>query len=107
VKILTYAGGEYLTGDEIAAAVLDLGEALAEVGTASTVEIPIIVEGGERVSATFLVGPASQIVATQAKESGQELVDRGVVEELHLLARKLRPVASPTDQGAPYTDEYE
>lgn len=102
-----YAGGEYLTGDEIAVALLEYGESLAEVGAAAMVEIPIIADGGHRVLATFLIGPASQIVATDVEGAGDELVDDVVVEELRLLTRRLRPVGYPADEGAPSTDEYE
>jgi hypothetical protein len=102
-----YAGGEYLTGDEIAVALLEYGESLAEAGVAGMVEIPIIADEGQRVQATFLIGPASQIVATDAEAAGDELVDDVVVEQLRLLTRRLRPVAFPADEGAPYADEYE
>ena len=107
MKGLVYAGGEYLTGDEIALAVLEYGEALAEVGSASMVEIPIIGEQGVLSHATFLLGPSSQIVATDAESAGDELVDEVVVEDLRLLTRRLRPVAFPADEGAPYSEEYE
>ena len=102
-----YAGGEYLTGDEIAVALLEYSESLAEVGEASTVEIPIIARGGRRTHATFLIGPASQIVATDAEPSDEELVDPLVVDELRLLTRRLRPVGFPADESDAYADEYE
>jgi len=102
-----YAGGEYLTGDEIAVALLEYGESLAEVGEAAVVEIPIITEGGKRVHATFLIGPSSQIVATDADAQGDELVDGVVVEELRLLTRRLRPVGFPAEESDGYADEYE
>jgi hypothetical protein len=102
-----YAGGEYLTGDDIAVALLEYGESLAEAGAAAMVEIPVIADHGHRVHATFLIGPASQIVATDVEAEGDELVDDIVVEELRLLTRRLRPVAFPVDEGAPYADEYD
>lgn len=102
-----YAGGEYLTGDEIAAALLEYSESLAEVGQAATVEIPILSKGGKRVHATFLIGPASQIVATDLETSDGELIDPVVVDELRLLTRKLRPVGFPAEQEDVYADEYD
>ena len=39
---IVYAGEELMTGDEIAQALLKYSEALAEQGSASTVEIPIL-----------------------------------------------------------------
>ncbi len=102
-----YAGGEYLTGDDIAVALLEYSVSLAEVGAASTVEIPIVGEGGHRVHATFLIGPSSEIVATDAETSDEELVDRGVVDELRLLTRRLRPVGLPADEIDGYAEDYE
>ena len=106
MKVLMYAGGEYLTGDEIAVALLEYSESLAEVGEAATVEIPIVARG-KRVHATFLIGPASQIVATDLETSDEELVDPAVVDELRLLTRRLRPVGIPADESDAYVEEYD
>ena len=102
-----YAGGEYLTGDEIALALLEYSESLAEVGEAATVEIPIVGKGGKLVHATFLIGPSSQIVATDFETDDEELVDSVVVDELRLLTRRLRPVGFPAEQEDVYVDDYE
>lgn len=96
---LAYAGSEFLTGDAIATALLDYSQALADAGTAGSVEIPIIGDDGTLTSATFLVGPASQIVATHAHTSHQELVDDEAVARIDGLTRRLRPVAFPVDVG--------
>ena len=106
MKVLAYAGGEYLTGDEIAQALLDYSQALADVGSAASVGIPIVRDDGERAEATFLVGPASQIVAIGVDSSVDELVDDAVVERLKSLTRALHPVALPVeaDDRAPDFD---
>jgi len=59
------------------------------------------------VTATLLVGPASQIVATDAEPSEEELVDESAVERLRARTRSLRPVAETIDDGFPYDDEFE
>ena len=99
MKLLRYAGGEYLTGDDIATAMLAYSEALADRSTADSVEIPILDADGARQTAIFLLGPASQIVAKSTDSGGEELVDRAVVEELGARTRALRPVGRPTDPG--------
>ncbi len=104
---MTYAGGEFLTGDEIVVALFEYGAALAEVGTAGSVEIPIRTAAGHSVMATFLVGPASQIVAIDAGTSDDELIDGDVVDVLRRLTRRLRPVASSADEGVPSAEEYD
>jgi hypothetical protein len=98
MKALVYAGGEYLTGDEIAAALLDYSSALADAGSAGSVDIPIVGSDGARHTATFLVGPASQIVATDADSSTDELVDEEVVARLREMTRRLYPVALPVEE---------
>ena len=92
MKVLIYAGSEFITGDEIAAAVMRYSEALAEAQTAANVEIPVVGQTGTRTSATLLLGPASQIVAADA-EVTDDLSDPGVVAQLDALTRALRPTA--------------
>lgn len=104
MKVLIYAGGEYVTGDEIAVALMEYSEALAEAGDAANIEIPIIGDDDKRESATFLVGPASQIVAKDADAPGDELVDEEVVTRLRALTRALHPVALPVDTADSFQD---
>ncbi|QIG38220.1 hypothetical protein G5T42_00950 [Microbacterium sp. 4R-513] len=97
MKVLAYAGGHYLTGDDIAVALLEYSRALADVGSAASVEIPILSDDGSREEATFLVGPASQIVVTHADASVDELVDAETVNRLKSLTRALHPIAMPVE----------
>ncbi|RZS64316.1 hypothetical protein EV187_2696 [Agromyces ramosus] len=95
---IVYAGEEMTTGDEIAQALLKYSAALAERGSASTVEIPTLSDDGTRSTATVLVGPASQIVARPVESSFEELRDPRVVEHLTALTTELRP--GPSVQSA-------
>ena len=88
---IVYAGEELMTGDDIAQALLKYSEALAESGSASTVEIPTMSDDGTRSTASVLVGPASQIVARPVDTSFDELRDPAVVEHLTALTTELRP----------------
>lgn len=57
-----YAGGEFVTSDEIATELLEFAAELARRETAVTVEIPALIDG--RVLAVqIVVGPASQLAA--------------------------------------------
>ena len=96
VKLLIYAGGEYMTGDDIATALLAYSEALADNDTAESVEIPILDTDGTRQTAIFLLGPASQIVAKNVDTDHEELVDQAAVDELRTRTQALRPVGKPT-----------
>ena len=89
MKVLNYAGSEFVTGDDIAAALMRYSEALADDQTAATVSIPVRAPDGTDGIATFLVGPASQIVATDAADGEDELSDPDVVELLESLTQAL------------------
>jgi len=107
VKLLIYAGDEYMTGDDIAIALLHYSEALAENDTAESVEIPILDADGSRQSAIFLLGPASQMVAKTIDVAYEELVDPDALEELRRRTRILRPVgvpAAPSDETDGWMD---
>ena len=97
MKRITYAGESILTGDEIAAAVLHYGRALAEAGVADTVTIPVAHVDGGRGEATLLIGPASQIVTEDAASDVEEVVDHAVLGELRDRERSLVPTAQPLE----------
>jgi hypothetical protein len=98
MQMIVYAGGEFLTGDEIATALLEYSRALGEEDNAEIVEIPIVDDDGSRATARFLIGPASQIVTKSVRADSEELVDPEVVARLRLLTRGVSfPEASPLD----------
>jgi hypothetical protein len=99
MKLIIYAGSRLMTGDEIAAAVLDYCAALADADTAETVKIPVLTGEGALSHATLLVGPSSQIVAEDVTTAFDELVDEEVVELLRRKTRMHRPVASNSAQA--------
>jgi len=100
MKKLAYAGTEVITGDEIAIAVLRYCEALAEADAAEVVEIPVLAPDGSRVSATFVVGPASQMIAVDVATDGPEIVDPEVVARLVARTRAQRPVVHGSGQDS-------
>jgi hypothetical protein len=104
VKLLIYAGDEYMTGDDIALALLKYSEALADNETAESVEIPILEADGTRQSAIFLLGPASQIVAKNVDSGHDELLDPAAVEQMQARTRALRPVGMPITPITPNDD---
>lgn len=93
MKRIIYAGSEFLTGDDIAVALMRYSAALAEVGEAETVTIPAVEPDGSIGAVDLLVGPASQIIARPAGRGATELIDVGVLAELEARTRRLRPVA--------------
>jgi hypothetical protein len=101
---IVYAGGELMTGDEIAEALLTYSQALAQSDTASTVEIPTLDDDGERLNVKVLVGPASQIMAKPTESEFGELRDPDVVAHLASMTARLQPVrniVSPASDKLP------
>lgn len=102
MQLIMYAGGEFLTGDEIADALLEYSRALGEEDKAQLVQIPIRDSDGTQTTARFLIGPASQIVAKSVSSGSDELVDEEVVARLRSLTRGLNfPEASAIDNQQP------
>lgn len=111
MKLIVYAGSRLMTGDDIAIAVLEYCAALADAGTAETVEIPVLSAEGRRTKATLLVGPSSQIVAEDVDTSYDELVDHDTVRLLRDKTRVHRPVAGSSshherDDDRSWTHDY-
>ena len=94
VMTIVYAGGELTTGDDIAEALLNYSQALAQSDTASTVEIPTLDDDGERQMVKVLVGPASQIMAKPADSPFEELRDPEVLAHLEEMTARLQPIRS-------------
>jgi hypothetical protein len=91
VHTIHYADGRYLTGDDIARAVVECAQALAREGTAAaTVTVPI--------------GPASQIVVEQAGPSEDELRDPEAVERIRAVSVRARQSQSSTRVSADRQD---
>lgn len=86
---ISYAGERLLTGTEIAQAVVAYAQALADAGQAAAVEIPTVDERGRPGVAQVLVGPASQLVTTEADMDVPEPQDAALVEELRARTARL------------------
>lgn len=98
MRRILYAGGELITGDAIADAVMALGRALAEAREADTVTVPVL-DGGRRSTATILIGPASQIVVMDAPAGTPELVDDEALHALTVRRKRLQPNITAAHQG--------
>lgn len=100
MQTIIYAGDEYLTGDEIADALLAYSRALGEDDRAEIVEIPVREQDGTIARAKFLIGPASQIVTKTVSGHGPELEDAQLVLRLRELTRGVQaPAGDPLDMS--------
>jgi hypothetical protein len=76
MKLLTVGGGSYLTGSDIADAVLRYGLALAKRRDVDLVDIPYLGEGHVR-RAAFTIGWRCETRAVTCAAEGDELVELG------------------------------
>jgi len=98
MKTIHYAGEEYLTGDELADAVVQYAKELARHDTSASIDVPVALSDGTVVDATFLLGPASQLVALPTPSDLAEPTDQRVIDFITLEMAKLEPLrALPTD----------
>jgi hypothetical protein len=94
-----YAGGDLLTGTDIADAVVDYAAALAGRRTAASIDIPVRTATGGVARAHLLIGPASQLVTEPVESEFDELTDDELVRRLRASATALsgtRPMMSPS-----------
>lgn len=87
-----YSNDSVVTGTEIAKTLLDYAAALARNVSSATVTIPVRRQDGATTRATLLIGPASQLIAEDEEDAGEELQD-------DILVAKMK--ASTAALGAP------
>jgi hypothetical protein len=102
MQMIIYAGAQYLTGDEIADALLAYSRALGDDDRAEIIEIPVQETDGSIGTAKFLIGPSSQIVTTPVDTQKPELEDPDLVQKLHQLTRHAE---SPTGHPAEFNED--
>ncbi|MCU1571381.1 MAG: hypothetical protein JWR33_2122 [Naasia sp.] len=85
----------FITGDEIANALLDYACALAQAGQYDVVHIPAHGELGGRSHVRLLVGPGTQLLAEPVTAPGDDVTDPETVQLLVDRAAELRRIHPP------------
>ncbi|MRG60995.1 hypothetical protein GE115_14130 [Agromyces sp. CFH 90414] len=100
-----YAGGELVTGDAIAEALLRYAAVLAKQRTAASVEIPVVGNDGGHITARLLLGPASQLVSEHLAGE-DDLVDEDTLAMVNREISRLEPhpLVEPDTRDADATD---
>ena len=91
-----YAGNSIVTGTAIAHALLDYAQALAQVGSSETVDVPTLNEDGTPGRSEILIGPASQLISNEEKTDYEELTDELLVARMLTKADRLRHFGTPS-----------
>lgn len=107
MKVLIYAGSEFMTSSEIADALMRYSEALTDGQNAGTIEIPVVEANGSTSLAVFLVGPASQIVAKDVVSDFPDPVHPEALAQLAAATRSLHPTASTDTAPQPQQVEWD
>jgi len=109
MKRISYAEDHLVTGDDIADAVMAYAQALAMKGRSDSIEVPAVDAGGSPRLFTVLIGPASQMLTSDAltvdEARGDEIRDERIVADLMARTAALAgpsPVAVP--QGTDVVD---
>jgi len=102
MREVSYAGGTFVTSDEVTEALLDYAAALANAERAATLEVPAAGTDGPEI-VQVLVGPSSQIVATPIAQEGPPLDAAAFLDQVREATRHheepppLPPAGSPLD----------
>jgi hypothetical protein len=91
MKQITYAGKSFVTGTDLADAVMRLTAALGLSSETAGVTIPAMDENGHITTADLVLGPATEVLAIAIESDQEEIVDENVVAQLDERTRQLEP----------------
>ena len=108
MKTIHYAGDTVLMNDQLADAVVEYAAALARVGSSAELTVPVVIQDGSVLSASMLLGPASQLIATPTPEAEDAAADPALLAEITrqtalLGSIKAEPIDVAQDDG---TEEF-
>ena len=104
MKTIHYAGDAVLMNDELADAVVEYAAALARVGSSAELTVPVVIQDGSVLTASMLLGPASQLIVTPTPEAPEAAADPELLATIHretalLGSIKAEPVDAATVTG--------
>ena len=91
MKTIRTAGHSFLTGTEIADAVMAYGLALARVRDLDVVDIPFVTADGSITRVEFRIGWLIDTVVTAVEQRADELIDVNTIFGLLAKTRSLTP----------------
>src|SRR3954451_3024165 len=100
MKLLTTQNGTYLTGNEIADAVIHYGLVLSRYRDIDTVDIPFLDTLGDLRRVTLTVGWLADTSATTSSGALEELLDPDTIADLYVKAG----AAAGSHRGQPFSD---
>jgi hypothetical protein len=105
MRILSYSGESVVTTDGVGEAVIDYARALVAENSTDVVDIPVVFDDGE-LTASMLLGPASQLFVAPSHNADVALRDELTIARLRAKAAALGPHnVVPSDSNAVDRDE--
>lgn len=102
MKIINVGSRSFLTGNEIADAIMTCAKELWSARRVELATIPFLTDHGERRRTQFLIGWESALSTVTIPYDGAELHDDDTVAELH---RQAKPALSPRiESGDTFSD---
>jgi hypothetical protein len=90
MRILSYSGESVITTDRVGEAVVDYARALIAENSTDVVDIPVLFED-EEMTASMVLGPASQLIVAPAHNHDAELRDELTIARLRAKISALGP----------------
>jgi hypothetical protein len=105
MRNLHYAG-ELLTVDtDICSAIFEYAKVLANAGVSDVIQVPVLIDGRREFS-NVLLGPSSALFCTPAEDSGIDLAENALLEELAQKTEALRPMRGSAVTSFPPDNRY-
>ncbi|NRD27364.1 hypothetical protein [Frigoribacterium sp. VKM Ac-2836] len=110
MKRIHYADEYIVTGDAIAAAIVEYARSLALKNKSDMVDLPGMDRGGVHQRFQILLGPASQMLVSEEQTGETEIEDAGLVDEIEVRIGRLsgvEPQSAEPAEGIPLdSDEF-
>ncbi|KQM26006.1 hypothetical protein ASL10_11395 [Frigoribacterium sp. Leaf8] len=100
VKRIHYTDEYLVTGDAIAAAVVEYARALAMQNKSDMVDLPGMDRGGVHQRFQVLLGPASQMLVSEEQTDEAEIDDGALVDDIEGRIGRLRGIEPQTAEAA-------
>lgn len=91
---LHYASGAVLMADDVCEALLEYARALAAIQGSDVLVVPVVSDTGETAPAEFLLGPASQLLATPVVADEELGRDQRVIDDIVQRTELIRPAVA-------------
>jgi hypothetical protein len=106
MREVAYAGGTFVTGDDIAEALLEYAAELANAARAATVHVPARGTLGQDVDVAIVIGPSSQLMSAPSDLASDEPDGTQFLDDVHDRLEELHK-RHPLGAAAPTTADWD